>query len=146
MSGVSVDTSELAGVEKALTSAERRLADPGNTRMATASARAANELSAALRASAAVSPTPQARIVAESLVVTPGREAAVSIGGGRRVGSRGTPAGEIVYGSESGGANFGAPRGGSYWIAPAVTRYSAGGGEQAYTDAINGILRDVGLL
>ena len=74
-----------------------------------------------------------------------GRTVSVAIGGGTAVGSRGTPAGQIVWGSEHGGTNFDAPRGGSYWIAPAVDRYAAGGAQGVYLAAVNEILRDAGL-
>jgi hypothetical protein len=69
----------------------------------------------------------------------------VAIGGSRGVGSRGTPAGEIVWGSEHGGEHFGAARGGSYWIAPAVDHVAGQSAPRIYEAAVAGILRDGGL-
>jgi hypothetical protein len=142
--GVTVDVSGLAPLEAGLKRAEKGLDAETGTRLQTARRSAGSELQAELKRSAAGSPTPQARIVAESITVSP--DGSLAIGGGQSVGSRGTPAGVLVYGSERGGVNFSAPRGGSYWIAPAVDRYSAGGAERVYTDAVNGILHDAGLL
>lgn len=142
---IAVDTSQLARAEKALASAETALADEGNTRLLAAARVAATELLGELRASAAASPTPQARIVADAMSIAGGREVAITIGGAKSVGSRGTAAGALVTGSEMGGRNFDAPSGGAYWIAPAVDRYSQGGAARAYSDAINAIIHDAGL-
>ena len=96
--------------------------------------------------SASSSATPQAAIVADSIRIKRDRLVSVSIGGTKRVGSRGTIAGAILWGSEHGGVNFDAPHGGSYWIEPAVKRYAAGGAQGAYLAAVNEILRDAGVL
>jgi hypothetical protein len=130
-------------LQKAVADAGKRLADQADTRMQTAGGLAGIGLQRALQAAAAASPTPQARIVAQSVTISP---EGITIGGGRPVGSRGTSAGAILWGSERGGVNFDAPAGGAYWIAPAVDRYSQSGADGPYLAAVNGILHDCGLL
>jgi hypothetical protein len=143
--GVKVDTSDLERGARQLRQASGQLASPADPHMRGAASTAGEMLTRQLRASAMVAATPQARIVVESAQLAGFGEVGVSLGGGRGVGSRGTPAGAILWGSESGGRNFDAPRGGSYWIRPAVDRTrdwaaSAGG---PYLAATNSILRGV---
>lgn len=141
------DTSDIAPLLAALDRVEGALADEANGRLRAAAGQAGSQLLAELRQSAAGSATPQARIVAESLRVAQGaRTVSLVIGGAMPVGSRGTAAGALVWGSEHGGEHFGAPSGGEYWIAPAVDRYSSGGAEGVYEAAVNQILRDAGVL
>ena len=142
---ITVDTRDIEPLTRALAEVAASLGSEANTRLQNAAGQAATQLLAALKQSAASSPTPQARIVAESMTVRRGLSVSLAIGGGLGVGSRGTPAGALVWGSEHGGQNFDAPRGGSYWIAPAVDRYKAGGAEGVYLAAVNEILRDAGV-
>lgn len=140
------DTRDLTALLRGLGKVEKSLRDEANNRLRTAAGTAANQLIGELQRSAAASPTPQARIVADAIRVKRDRLVAVEIGGRRGVGSRGTPAGELVWGSEHGGRNFVAGPGGSYWIQPAIQRYTSGGAQTAYLNAVNSILRDAGIL
>lgn len=143
---VTCDTRDLIPLLKGLGRVEKSLRDESNVRLRNAAGQAAQALASELRQSASSSPTPQARIVADSIRVRRDRLVSVAIGGSKRVGSRGTPAGAILWGSEHGGVNFQAPHGGSYWMQPAVQRYAAGGAQGVYLAAVNEILRDAGLL
>jgi len=140
------DTRDLTGLLRGLGKVEKSLRDEANVRLRNAAGTAAGQLVSELQRSANASPTPQARIVAQAIRVKRDRLVAVEIGGRQGVGSRATPAGELVWGSEHGGPNFVAGAGGSYWIQPAVERYVAGGAQGAYLAAVNQILRDAGIL
>lgn len=140
------DTRDLTGLLKGLGKVEKGLRDESNVRLRNAAGVAAQGLAGELRRSASSSSTPQARIVADAIKIKRDRLVSVQIGGATRVGSRGTAAGAIVWGSEHGGRNFAAAAGGSYWIAPAVDRYSSSGAQTAYLAAVNQILRDAGLV
>ena len=94
-----------AGVEKV-----QKGLDPLSANMREAIREAGDGLARALVAAANASPTPQARLVAQSIQVSQVTDAEVKLGGGQAVGSRGTPAGELVEGSEHGGRNFVAPK------------------------------------
>ena len=140
------DTHELIPLLRGLGKVEKSLRDESNVRLRNAAGVAASQLAAMLRQSASSSPTPQARIVADSITIRRDRIVAVSIGGSKRVGSRGTAAGAIFWGSEHGGHNFNAAIGGSYWVQPAVKRYAGSSAQGVYLAAVNGILRDAGVL
>jgi hypothetical protein len=140
------DTRDLIPLLKGLGKVEKSLRDEANVRLRNAAGKAAGELAIELRTSASSSATPQARIVAETIKIRRDRLVSVSIGGGGRVGRRGTVAGAILWGSEHGGVNFTQPHGGDYWIQPAVKRYAAGGAQSAYLAAVNEILHDAGVL
>jgi len=143
---LTVDAHGLDPLLRGIEQLERSLEDEANTRLQAAAGKAGAQLLSVLRQSAASSPTPQARIVAESLRLRRDRTVSLELGGSVGVGSRGTAAGAILWGSEHGGANFGASSGGSYWIGPAVDRYAASGADGPYLEAANGLLRDSGLL
>ena len=102
MAGVSVtcDSRDLIPLLKGLGKVEKSLRDESNNRMRNAAGKAALELQSALRQSASSSVTPQAKIVADSIRVKRDRLVSVSVGGTKRVGSRGTIAGAILWGSE----------------------------------------------
>jgi hypothetical protein len=142
-----VDTRDLARLSKRVDALQKTLADERNADMKTANGQTAIELVKQLRSAASSSPTPQARLVAET--VAPARTG-VRVGGRKRVGSRRTPAGALLWGSEHGSATgrFVAGPGGNYWIQPAVTRTAelaaARGG--AYENACNALLRKAGFL
>ncbi len=140
------DTRDLLPLLKGLGQVEKSLRDEANVRLRNAAGKAAEQLVSALKQSAASSQTPQAAIVAESIRVKRDRLVSVSIGGTKRVGSRGTIAGAILWGSEHGGINFDAARGGSYWIQPAVKRYADSGAQTEYLTACNEILHDAGVI
>lgn len=140
------DTRDLIPLLKALGKVEKSLRDEANARLRQAAGQAAGQLIGELRQSAAGAATPQARIVADSLRIKRDRIVAIQVGGAKRVGSRGTAAGAILWGSEHGGQNFAAPAGGSYWIAPAVQRYAGSGAQHVYLAAVNQILRDAGVI
>ena len=142
---VTVDASGLIPLLRGLGTVEKALRDESNGRLRDAAGRGAEGLLGYLRGSAASSPTPQAVIVAESMRVKRDRLVSVTIGGRTRVGRRGTAAGAILHGSESGGQNFTQPLGGHYWIAPAVEAFRTGPAERVYLEAVAGILRDAGL-
>ncbi|HET6195765.1 MAG TPA: hypothetical protein VFE12_08430 [Acetobacteraceae bacterium] len=140
------DTRDLIPLLKGLGQVEKSLRDEANVRLRNAAGKAAEQLVAALKQSASSSATPQAAIVSESIRVKRDRLVSVSIGGTKQVGQRGTSAGAILWGSEHGGVNFQAARGGSYWIQPAVKRYAAGGAQTEYLTAVNEILHDAGVI
>lgn len=143
---VTCDTRDIIPLLRGLGQVEKSLRDQANVRLRNAAGRAAGELARMLVQSASSSATPQARLVAETIRVRRDRLVSVAIGGGKRVGSRGTPAGAILWGSEHGGVNFTQPSGGDYWIQPAVKRYAAGGAQSVYLQAVNDILHDAGVL
>jgi hypothetical protein len=142
---VTCDTRGLIPLLRGLAKVEKSLRDEANVRLRNAAGQAATGLISELRQSASSSPTPQARIVADSLKVRRDRLVSVQVGGTTSVGGRGTAAGAILWGSEHGGPNFQASRGGRYWILPAVQRYAAGGAQGVYLAAVNEILRDAGV-
>jgi len=101
--------------------------EPSGPNMRASIRESGDGLARALAAAAAASPTPQAALVAQTITVSQAVDLAVKLGGGQPVGSRGTPASQLVAGSEHGGLHFAAPiNAGGYWIAPTVRRYAAG--------------------
>jgi hypothetical protein len=105
----------------------------------------ATELVVELRAAAAGGPPVAAR-VARSIRVKNDRIPAVSIGGSRKVGTRGAPASALVWGSEHGPAgpvnHFGVPaRSSGYWIAPTVTRFGQSAALVTFKRALFDIMR-----
>lgn len=142
---ITYDTSEVFDLLKRLNAVSTDLRRTANGRLREAAGLAARELVSELQSGAGG--TPQAGIVASSARVKSDRVPAVSIGGSRRVGSRGTPAGEILWGSERGGRNFAAPHNGAgYWIDPAVKRFRASGAVDIYTAAVVDVLQANGVL
>jgi hypothetical protein len=129
---------QLRDVDKALrTNASAELRD--------AAGKTAERGVAALQAGARG--TPQASIVASSAKVKRDRVPAIQLGGSRRVGRRGTAAGDILWGSEHGGRNFAAPANSSgYWIDPTMRRFQDGAAADEYRAAVAVILRRAGVL
>jgi hypothetical protein len=144
--GVAIDTRDVLPLLKALNGVERELRQNANRRLREAAGECARALIVDLQAAAASSPTPQAVLVARVARVSSDRVPAVKLGGSRRVGHRRTPAGRLLWGSERGGPRFAAARGGSYWIAPTVTRFSRGPAQDTYRRAVTSILSDAGVL
>lgn len=136
------------GIEEtlgAIRGLDRDLRKEANSEIRSAAKEAAAGLVLALRAAASSSPTPVAARVAQSAAVKSDRFPTVKIGGSKRVGRRGAPAQALVWGSEQGGAHFGAGEGGAYWIAPAVRRYEATGAVAVFKRALFEIVRRYGL-
>jgi hypothetical protein len=111
---------------KAVRGVEAELRPGVNGEIRQAAERSAGELVVELQSSAASSGVPVAPRVASSAKVKRDRIPTVYIGGGKRVGRRGAPAGVLAWGSEQGPKghvnHFGVPAGSGYWIAPAVAR------------------------
>jgi hypothetical protein len=99
-----------------------------------------------LQAAASASGVPVAARVASSAKVKSDRLPSVTIGGSKRVGRRGAPASELVWGSEHGGNNFAAPAGGAYWIKPTVERFGRSRAVAIYRVAIAATAARWGLL
>jgi hypothetical protein len=97
---------------------------PHGTPMRSATLAASGELARALASAANGAPTPQAALLAGTVHQSGD---GVKLGGSARVGHRGTPARELVAGSEHGGKNFAAAHNAAgYWIAPTVEREKEG--------------------
>ena len=143
---VTVDTSDLIPLMKALNGVSAELRANANKRLRAAAGDCARGLIPELQASAARSATPQARLVASTAKVSSDRVPVLVVGGSRRVGRNKTPAGRLAWGSERGGRNFAASPGGNYWIAPAVDAYGRSGALDNYRAAVAGILSDAGVL
>jgi hypothetical protein len=144
--GVTVDTSDVLPLLKALNGVSAELRQNANKRLRAAAGDCARGLLPELQASAARSATPQARLVASTARVSSDRIPVVQLGGSRRVGRNKTPAGRLAWGSERGGRNFAAAPGGNYWIGPAVDAYAQGRAPDVYRAAVAGILADAGVL
>lgn len=117
---------EVTGVPETMAGVDRVAGglDPGAANMRAAIRESGDGLARALAQAAAASPTPQAALVAQTLTVQQAVDLVVRLGGSQPVGSRGTPASELVKGSEHGGLHFAAPiNAAGYWIAPTVQRY-----------------------
>lgn len=104
-----------------------------------------------LRRAAGASGVPVAPRVASSLRIKRDRLPAVALGGSKRVGATGAPAGRLLWGSEHGPAgavnHFAVeanPAG--YWIAPTVKRFREDDALTNYRAAVLAILRKWGLL
>jgi len=143
---VTVDTSDVLPLLKALNGVSAELRQNANKRLRAAAGECARGLIPELAARAASSATPQAPLVASTARVSSDRVPALKLGGSRRVGRNKTPAGRLAWGSERGGRNFAAPSGGSYWIAPAVDAYGRTRALDVYRGAVAGILADAGVL
>jgi hypothetical protein len=127
--GLGVDV-EVTGVQETISGLGKTQAalDPLSANMRAAVRESGDGLARALVSAAMRSPTPQARLVAQTIAVRQTTTADVQLGGGAAVGSRGTPARELVEGSEHGGHNFVAPRNAAgYWIKPTIERYQQSG-------------------
>jgi hypothetical protein len=142
----SIDTRDVLPLLKGLNEVNRELRANANKRLRAAAGECARGLVTELQAAASRSPTPQAALVARTAKVSSDRVPAVKLGGTRRVGHRGTPAGALLWGSEHGGARFVAASGGAYWIDPTVRAYQSSRASDAYRAAVHGILSDAGVL
>jgi hypothetical protein len=146
MTAVTLESEGLMETLKAFQGLEADLRKEANAELRAAAKTCAGELANALKVAAAGSPTPVAARVAKSIKVKSDRIPVVSIGGSRKVGRYGAPAAALVSGSEDGGKNFGAPKGGAYWIAPTVERFgSSGEALRSYRGAVDDLVRKWGL-
>ena len=143
---MTIDADALFPLFRALSQVDAELRKNTNKRLRQAAAECARGLVGELRHAALSSPTPQAALVGRTVKVASDRVPAVRIGGPRGVGSRKTPAGRLLWGSERGGPNFVASAGGAYWIAPTLAAYNAGPAPAVYLRAVAGILSDAKVL
>ena len=145
MTAVTLESEGLMETLKAFQGLEADLRKEANAELRAAAKTCAGELATALKVAAAGSPTPVAARVAKSIKVKSDRIPVVSIGGSRKVGRYGAPAAALVSGSEEGGKNFAAPKGGAYWIAPTVERFGSSGAIRPYRAAVDELVRKWGL-
>lgn len=139
---ISYDTRDVVAVLGQLRGVQKSLRDNANGELRNAAGQTADGLVGALQ-SGAGGGTAQAGIVASSAKVKRDRVPAVSVGGSKRVGHRGTQAGAIVWGSEHGGRNFPGMPG---WIERTVRTFQEGGAANAYRAAVATILQRAGVL
>lgn len=140
------DMRDVLKVLEALRGVEADLRRQTNTELRAAAGRCATGLVGELRSAGAASATPQGRLVAQTVRIKSDRLPAVQLGGRARVGSRGTSAGVLVWGSERGGRNFPPGPGGPYWIDPTVRRFEQGRAPDEYRRAVTSILSRRGVL
>lgn len=147
--GLSLEMEGIFETLKAVQGVQAGLRPGVNNEIRDAAEREAEVLLVELHSSAASSGVPVARRVASSIKVKRDRVPVVSIGGGKRVGRRGAPAGALVWGSEQGPKghvnHWGVPAGSGYWIAPAVERAGPKAVE-LFRGAVADIFRKHGLL
>ena len=148
--GLSVELDGLVETLQATRGLERELRSGANAELRQAAKSCAQVLAGHLARSAASSAVPVAARVARSIRVKSDRIPVISIGGARRVGRDGAPAGSLVWGSEQGPKSspnrFGVPPSSGYWIAPAVARFQAGDSIAIYKRAVADLFRRYKLL
>lgn len=142
---VNVEAEGVAETIRAMRGIEKDLQKEANAELRAGAKKAAGELVVRLVAAAGSSPTPQARLLAETVKVKSDRFPTVSIGGTKKVGRHGTPAGRLRWGSEHGGQNFAAPAGGQYWIAPTVAAYAASGAIAVFRRSLYELVKRYGV-
>jgi hypothetical protein len=126
---------------------EADLRREANAELRVAGREAALVLADHLRAAAGRSGVPVAGRVASSIAVKSDRLPTVRIGGSKRVGRRGAPAGVLLWGSEHGGPNFAVgPNGAGYWIAPTSKRFEGAEALTIYRRAVVDTMRRYKLL
>ena len=146
----SVELDGLVETLKAFQALEADLARPAANKELRAAARVcATGLAAELVRAAAGSGVPVARRVAASIRVKSDRIPVVSIGGARKVGAGGAPAGVLVWGSEQGPKSdpnrFAVEPSSGYWIKPTVTGFQADEAVTVYKRAVYELQRKHGL-
>lgn len=145
---------ELDGLTETLKAVQGLSADlerpAANSELRGAAGVCAGGLARKLAAAAASSGVPVAPRVARSIRVKRDRIPVVSIGGPRKVGARGAPAGRLVWGSEHGPKSdvnhFGVAPGPGYWIRPTVAAFRADEAVAEYKRAVYAVLRKHRLL
>jgi hypothetical protein len=147
--GLSIELEGIFETLKAVRDVEADLRPGVNNELRDAAEASARVLLVDLQAAAASSGVPVAPRVAGSARVKRDRVPVVSIGGATRVGRRGAPAGQLVWGSEQGPKgstnHWGVPPSSGYWIAPAVERAGPKAVE-SFRRAVADIFRKHGLL
>jgi hypothetical protein len=148
---VTVETPGLFETLKAFQGLERDLRSEANAELRGAARACAARLVVELQRAAAACGVPVAPLVAAAARVKSDRIPVVTIGGARRVGRHGTPAGRLAWGSEQGSKSspdrFAAalnPAG--YWIAPTVERFARSDAVAIYRRAIVDLQRRHGLI
>jgi len=147
--GVSLEVDGLLETMEAIKRLQPELRNSTNGAIRDAGMECAGKLAVDLRAAAVSSGVPVAPRVARSIKVKRDRLPVVTIGGSRKVGARGAPAGALVWGSEQGPKgetnHFGVPPSSGYWIAPTVERFATSTALSTYKRAVADALRKVGL-
>jgi hypothetical protein len=147
--GLSVEVDGLVETLRAVRGVQDELRPSLNGELRDTAGACADELVPFLTTAAEVSGVPVARRVASSIVVRRDRIPTVSIGGARRVGRAGAPAGSLVWGSEQGPKSdpnhWGVGPSSGWWIKPAVDRFARGSAIQRFQSAIARIVRRYGL-
>jgi len=137
---------------KAFQGLERDFARPeANKELRTAAGNTARGGVVELVRAAEASGVPVARRVATSIRVKSDRLPVISIGGPKKVGAGGAPAGVLVWGSEQGPKgdinHFAVPpNSAGYWIAPAVRAFASSGALAIYKRAVYELQRKYGLV
>jgi hypothetical protein len=142
----SVDTGDLVELLKVVREAEADIRRETNRELRRAAGECARGIAGKLPAAAAASGVPVAPRVAASVRVKSDRLPVVSIGGPRKVGRYGAPAGALLWGSEHGPsgeinhfATSVSPTG--HWIAPTVQAFKNSDAIRIYQRAVFEILR-----
>jgi hypothetical protein len=148
--GLALEVDGLTDTLKAVRGLQGALRSNTNTELRQAAKTCATAAVPILARSAEASGVPVARRVARSIRVKSDRLPVITIGGARRVGARGAPAGALVWGSEQGPKSSPnrfavSPSRAGYWIAPAVAEFSKTGAVDAYKRAVYEILHAQGL-
>jgi hypothetical protein len=146
MTAVNVETEGITETLRAVQGLDADLRRTVNGELRAAAGKCANELGARLHIAAASSPTPQAALVARTIKVKSDRIPVVSIGGNQKVGRYGARASALQWGSEQGGKNFVAAKGGNYWIKPTVDEFADNGAIAVYRRAVYEIMHKWGLV
>lgn len=147
----SVEVDGLLETLKAVQALEADLRKETNAELRQAAGVCATGLVSKLQRAAVTCGVPVAPLVARSIRVKSDRLPVVSIGGSRRVGRGGAPAGVLLWGSEQG------PKGdvnrfavetnlAGYWIAPTVAAFARDEAVTAYKRAVYELLHKRGLV
>jgi hypothetical protein len=143
---VAVESEGIEETLRAFSGLEKDLRKEANAELRVAAKKAAEELAGRLRSAAASSPTPVSRRLVSTIKVKSDRFPTVTIGGRKKVGATGAPAGRLLWGSEHGGANFGQPAGGSYWIAPTAAAFESSDAIATFRRAVYDVTKRYGLV
>ena len=138
---VSVDTEDVYDFLRRLNRLPKDLRTDQNGRLRDAALQAADRLAGQLRSGGVGAP--QAPRVASTARTKRDRLPKVMVGGARKVTSRGTKAGAIMWGSNNGGRNF---PGAAPWINQGADRFARSGAPALYYRALTQVLRQNGLL
>ena len=138
---VSVDTDDAMTFVRRLNRLPKDLRTEENGRLRDAALATSDRLASRLRSSGVGAP--QAARVATTARPRRDRLPKVMVGGSKRVTSRGTKAGAILWGSNNGGRNF---PGATPWINQSVDRFAQSDAPAAFYAALTQVLRENRLL